>query len=108
MAKQSTEFCPDDCECLGRMMSICFARPLESPCGKGWTDKIPVVANLKRYGDRYIKQDKCHYEVFRPSKDMFNVKITRKEFLRLPVETRRRILSEDVNLLIDKDKRHDQ
>ena len=57
-------YCPSDCQCLGRMLAVCFARPLESPDGRGWTDKIPVVAQLMRAGENYIKQPKCHYDKF--------------------------------------------
>lgn len=65
----SDAVCPDDCECLGRMLSVCFARPILSAHGKGFTLNIPVVANLRRCdkegGSVYYRQEHCHYERFK-------------------------------------------
>lgn len=58
-------YCPHDCECLGKMLAVCFARPLLTANGRGFTDNIPVVAQLKRDGENYIKSADCHYEKFR-------------------------------------------
>lgn len=57
-------YCPHDCECLGKMLAVCFARPLLTANGRGFTDNIPVVAQLKRDGENYIKPADCHYEKF--------------------------------------------
>ncbi len=58
------DYCPNDCGCLDKLLSVCFERPLLSENGKGFTTNIPVVAQLKRDNDKYIRQDKCHYEGF--------------------------------------------
>ena len=66
-------------------------------CRKFGTTECPFKGDSKAY-------EGCgafEYKYYQPEMDKFSVSLTRKEFLLLPIETRRRILREQVTEVVD-------